>query len=86
MATGGGFVTTAFSEKMIVLIRINIFWKYWSSQKMYHHDTLLEWWEIGKFRIKEIIQGHGKEKSRKQNQKHDVLQKQYISLINDPEK
>lgn len=67
------------------ILRINIFWKYWSTQKMYH-DTLLEWWEIGKFRIKEIIQGYGKEKSRKQNHKHDVMQKQYISLINDPEK
>ena len=60
--------------------RFIIFWKYWITQK-HNYDTLADWWESGKFRIKEIIKEYGKEKASVQKQRQVNLQKQYASLL-----
>ena len=49
-----------------------------------NYNTLINWWENGKFRIQEIIQEYGKEKTWEQKQQLKNLQRRYDILINDP--
>ena len=60
--------------------RIRTFWSFWKTQKKFY-GSLLSWWEIGKFRIKEIIQDFGREKSANDKREINRLKLRYESLI-----
>ena len=63
--------------------RIEAFWKFWRDMKG-NFDSLAEWWEMGKFRIKEIIEEYSREKAKKKFQHRSELQKRYNHLISNP--
>ena len=67
-----------------LLDRLQNLWNFWRTQKG-SCDTLT-WWDIGKFRIKEILQDHGKEKAWEKKRYQKNLQKRYNFLINNPDK
>ena len=64
--------------------RIKHFWSFWQAEKhKYNHIT--DWWELGKSRVKEILQELGKEKAQKDKRVRSELQRQYNLLIQNPE-
>ena len=63
--------------------RIKYFWYYWKTQK-YNYGNLLEWWDHGKCKLKEIIKNVGSEKYNKEKRYKNELQNNLTRLINDP--
>ena len=65
------------------LFRVKHFWIFWRTQKD-KYCNLIEWWEIGKCRLKEIIQDYSKEKSWNSKKELFRLEKRYKQLIDKP--
>ena len=63
--------------------RIDSFWKFWRTQK-HVYASLLEWWDIGKNRFKEILKDYDNLKRYNETREKDVLQKAYEQIINNP--
>ena len=64
-------------------IRIERLWTYWKTKKG-DYNNILDWWDMGKTKIKEIIKEFGIEKGKENYNHRNKLQKAYEKLINNP--
>ena len=60
--------------------RIENFWTFWTTQK-HQYESLFNWWDIGKNRLKEIIKEYDNETSYIKKREKYILQKQYNFAI-----
>ena len=60
--------------------RVENFWRFWKTKKC-KLDNIIDWWEMGKYKIKEILREYGVEKANSKKTQRDKLQKQYFRLI-----
>ena len=64
-------------------IRIERLWTYWKTKKG-DYNNILDWWDMGKTKIKEIIKEFGIEKGKEDYNHRNKLQKAYEKIINNP--
>ena len=60
--------------------RIINLWKFWKTKKK-DYNNVLDWWDRGKLKVKEIISDYGKEKFFQEKQSKAKLQKAYENKI-----
>ena len=61
--------------------RIKNFWRYWKSRKNGYID-ILDWWDIGKSRLKEILKDYSSHKNYREKKEKSDLQKNLDILLN----
>ncbi len=63
--------------------RITFFWDYWKTQKN-TFESVLNWWDFGKMKLKEIIKDYDSEIYYKEKKDKIHLQKTLSNLMNEP--
>ena len=56
-----------------------IFWRDWSTRKK-DYDSLLDWWDLGKVKIRQICQDFGKERAFRYKQEKIILEKEIVEI------
>ena len=60
--------------------RICMFWSFWKTKKC-DFPSLLQWWEVAKYKITEILRDFGREKSYENKRERESLQKKHKELV-----